>query len=531
MLRAVQRDLREPLRRRLPRAARRLRRRGARSCCASCASAARRSRSCSPTSACPGMTGVELLEAARELYPEGQARAADRLRRHGRGDRRDQPRADRLLPAEAVGPAGGAAVPDARGPARRLAGRRACSPTPRRASSATASRPPRTTRATSSPATASRTSGSTSTATPRRGGCSTSPASARDRLPAVFLRDGDGARGADAARAGRRGSASPTQAGARLLRPGHRRRRPGRPRRRGLRRLRGAAHRARRARGARRPGRPELADRELPRLPERPLGRRPRPPRARPGAPLRRRAADGAARSTALEARGPQRVVRARRRRASSPATACSIATGVAYRRLDAPGVEALDGRGVYYGASLVEAEACADQNVVVVGGANSAGQAAVFLAARPRRVLDPRARRRRSRRSMSHYLIEQIDGDRRTSRCARARRSRRPRATEHLEARARSPARTARRRSTPRAMFVFIGAAPYTDWLGEHVGARRARLRARRAGRRGRRRRTAGRSSATRSCSRPRCRACSWPATCATARSSAWPARSARAR
>ena len=67
------------------------------------------------------------------------------------------------------------------------------------------------------------------------------------------------------------------------------------------------------------------------------------------------------------------------------------VATGVAYRRLDAPGVEELNGRGVYYGAALVEAEACKDQTVVIVGGANSAGQAAVFLATQAARVLDPR--------------------------------------------------------------------------------------------------------------------------------------------
>jgi thioredoxin reductase (NADPH) len=80
----------------------------------------------------------------------------------------------------------------------------------------------------------------------------------------------------------------------------------------------------------------------------------------------------------------------------------------VAYRRLDAPGVAALEGRGVYYGASIVEAEACKDQTVVVVGGANSAGQAAVYLSRQAGRVLVV-VRGASLEASMSHYLVEQI--------------------------------------------------------------------------------------------------------------------------
>ena len=56
------------------------------------------------------------------------------------------------------------------------------------------------------------------------------------------------------------------------------------------------------------------------------------------------------------------------------------IATGVTVRRLDAPGVEALTGAGVYYGAALTEAANYRDQHVFVVGGANSAGQGAMFF-------------------------------------------------------------------------------------------------------------------------------------------------------
>ena len=99
----------------------------------------------------------------------------------------------------------------------------------------------------------------------------------------------------------------------------------------------------------------------------------------------------------ALEARGPQRVVRARRRQRARRPHACSSRPASPTGGSTRPGVEELTGRGIYYGAALVEADTCADQNVVVVGGANSAGQAAVFLAASARRVIDARARRRRS--------------------------------------------------------------------------------------------------------------------------------------
>ena len=62
-------------------------------------------------------------------------------------------------------------------------------------------------------------------------------------------------------------------------------------------------------------------------------------------------------------------------------ARAVVVASGVQYRRLDIPGVAEFDGRGVYYAATELEARACLGQTVVVVGGANSAGQAALYLA------------------------------------------------------------------------------------------------------------------------------------------------------
>ena len=96
-----------------------------------------------------------------------------------------------------------------------------------------------------------------------------------------------------------------------------------------------------------------------------------------------------------LEVRGSARTVAVRRRRLVGAHTVI-LATGVSYRQLDAPGVAELTGRGVYYGSALTEAAGCAGQDVFIVGGANSAGQAAVYLS-RVRQVGDdPGARRRR---------------------------------------------------------------------------------------------------------------------------------------
>ncbi|MGE3798041.1 MAG: FAD-dependent oxidoreductase, partial [Thermomicrobiales bacterium] len=85
------------------------------------------------------------------------------------------------------------------------------------------------------------------------------------------------------------------------------------------------------------------------------------------------------------------------------------ISTGVSYRRLETPGAERLAGLGVYYGAARVEAESYRDQEIFVVGGANSAGQAAVFFAERCSKVT-MLVRGASLSAGMSHYLIEQIE-------------------------------------------------------------------------------------------------------------------------
>ena len=114
------------------------------------------------------------------------------------------------------------------------------------------------------------------------------------------------------------------------------------------------------------------------------------------GSELARRALDQARRFGAevltvqevvgLDARGPQRVVRLGGGDELAGHTVL-VASGVSYRLLDAPGVAELTGAGVYSGAARAEADAGAEQEVVVVGGATSAGQAAVFLARRAAKV------------------------------------------------------------------------------------------------------------------------------------------------
>jgi thioredoxin reductase (NADPH) len=141
------------------------------------------------------------------------------------------------------------------------------------------------------------------------------------------------------------------------------------------------------------------------------------------------------------------------------------IASGVSYRQIDAPGFAELTGAGVYYGAAMTEARSCADQHVAVIGGANSAGQAAVHFSSYARRVT-MLVRGASLETSMSHYLVEQIA------------------ALPNVEVRTGSSAVAAEgedghlRRLKVRgaageeealdvdACFVFIGASPRTDWL-----------------------------------------------------------------
>ncbi|HTZ88170.1 MAG TPA: FAD-dependent oxidoreductase [Solirubrobacteraceae bacterium] len=140
------------------------------------------------------------------------------------------------------------------------------------------------------------------------------------------------------------------------------------------------------------------------------------------------------------------------------------VASGVSYRQLGTPGFPELTGAGVYYGAAMTEARACAEQDVVVIGGANSAGQAAVYFSKYAKSVT-MLVRGSSLQKSMSHYLIEQIaelpNVQVRTGTSARAAESE----DGHL-ARLRIEGPEGEQLLPADACFVFIGASPRTDWL-----------------------------------------------------------------
>jgi len=141
------------------------------------------------------------------------------------------------------------------------------------------------------------------------------------------------------------------------------------------------------------------------------------------------------------------------------------LATGVSYRMLEAPGLSELSGRGVYYGAATTEGPACRSQDVYIVGGANSAGQAAMYFARYAGRVV-LLVRGKSLDSSMSRYLIDQIERvpniEVRT--CTEVVEGA---GGEHLELLTLRNNLTGETETVPASwLFVFIGAAPRTDWL-----------------------------------------------------------------
>jgi thioredoxin reductase (NADPH) len=169
-----------------------------------------------------------------------------------------------------------------------------------------------------------------------------------------------------------------------------------------------------------------------------------------------------------LEVRGPVRALNLGGD-AEIESRAIVVATGVSYRRLDAPGIESLEGRGVYYGASAAEAAACKDEDVYVVGGANSAGQAVLNLAHHARRVV-MLVRSHDLKLSMSSYLIDRIAATpniERRFRCEVVE----ARGDGHLEAITIADIDSGKREEVDtNFVFAFIGAAPRTAWLGDEI-------------------------------------------------------------
>ena len=166
----------------------------------------------------------------------------------------------------------------------------------------------------------------------------------------------------------------------------------------------------------------------------------------------------------ALEVHGSARVVRLTNGAVLS-SHAVLIATGVSYRHLDAPGIEEFEGRGVYYGASVAEAQRLRDQDVYIVGGANSAGQAAVYFS-RFARSVTLLARTEHLASSMSQYLIEQIMSIPTIQlrlHCEVGAVG----GSAHLETITIANRATGHTEVVPsNFLFVFIGAYPHTEWI-----------------------------------------------------------------
>jgi thioredoxin reductase (NADPH) len=169
-----------------------------------------------------------------------------------------------------------------------------------------------------------------------------------------------------------------------------------------------------------------------------------------------------------IEVVGPAHVVRFSDGTSIAAHTAI-LATGVAYRQLDSPGAATLTGRGVFYGAALTEAMSCQGQEVFIIGGANSAGQAAMYLAQRSKSVT-MLVRGSSLTASMSAYLIAQIEATpnirvRTGATLVEAH------GDEHLEALTVLDAGTGVKETIDTQwLFVFIGAVPRTEWLDESV-------------------------------------------------------------
>ncbi len=145
------------------------------------------------------------------------------------------------------------------------------------------------------------------------------------------------------------------------------------------------------------------------------------------------------------------------------------IATGVSYRKLDVPGADTFTGAGVYYGAAMTEALSCRDEEVYVVGGANSAGQAAVYFAKYAKRVT-MLVRGSSLVQSMSRYLIDQIgeipnivvETDVHVVEVT---------GESSLQTITIAHVKTDERRTVAtRYLFIFIGAMPHTEWLAGSV-------------------------------------------------------------
>ena len=145
------------------------------------------------------------------------------------------------------------------------------------------------------------------------------------------------------------------------------------------------------------------------------------------------------------------------------------ISTGVDYRTLDTKGINELTGAGIYYGSATAEAHSCSDKNVFIVGGGNSAGQAAMYLSGFAQNVFIV-IRKNSLESTMSHYLIDQIN---KTSNISLITDSIVAEATgdKRLECITIENIKTGERKiNEAGALFIFIGARPVTDWINLNI-------------------------------------------------------------
>lgn len=196
------------------------------------------------------------------------------------------------------------------------------------------------------------------------------------------------------------------------------------------------------------------------------------------GSDLARRALDQA-RRFGVEVLSPQEVTKVRVEDSYRIVTlgdgsevschALLLAMGVSWRKLNTPGIERLTGAGVYYGAALSEAMACKDEDVYLIGGANSAGQAAMFFSEHARQVT-MLIRAESLTKSMSQYLIDQIEATPNIklmpfTSVVEAK------GDTRLECLTLLNSQTGEKTTVPAAsLFIFIGAEPMTEWLGDLV-------------------------------------------------------------
>ena len=172
--------------------------------------------------------------------------------------------------------------------------------------------------------------------------------------------------------------------------------------------------------------------------------------------------------ATGVRAEGPYRFMKL----ADGTELSCHalmIATGVQWRRLEAPGIDRLQGAGVYYGGGSTEALSCQGEIVYVIGGANSAGQAAMNFAKYAERVVIV-VRGASLSSSMSQYLIDQVKemGNIQIWPNASVAEAHGDTHLEEVSFLCSDTGKLERVRAS--AMFIFIGAMPRTDWLGDLV-------------------------------------------------------------